>query len=254
MRMELAAALHHSAGPETNDAVRSLKTVSSRGVRPGVLQDPAPQLVSEHAACPCSCLPSLATPSLADATADVVDSSSLRFLAASALEARRKEEEEERDRRIKETEQLLAVPRALRTPEQRRRIDELVAESLASRSSQPGRRKRKKRRKKKLPRCTLPPQGCRCLCDHLRQDPTVPQTPGFPVVTQRQVPTVHSFMLPVLFLDTVPDMSVVVLLQVLGFMVQNTVVRPQLLFIGGRLLSFVPQRQIPMVQTVQLTT
>ena len=53
------------------------------------------------------------TPSLADATADVVDSSSLRFLAASALEARRKEEEEERDRRIKETEQLLAVPRAL---------------------------------------------------------------------------------------------------------------------------------------------
>ena len=48
--MELAAALHHSAAPETNDAVRSPKTVSSRGVRPGVLQDPAPQLVSEHAA------------------------------------------------------------------------------------------------------------------------------------------------------------------------------------------------------------
>ena len=37
-------------------------------------------------------------------------------------------------------------------------------------------------------------------------------------------------------------------------MVQNTVVRPQLLFIGGRLPSFVPQRQIPMVQTVQQTT
>ena len=47
VRMELAAALHHSAGPETNDAVRSQKTVSSRGVRPGVLQDPAPQLVVE---------------------------------------------------------------------------------------------------------------------------------------------------------------------------------------------------------------
>ena len=31
VRMELAAALHHSAGPETNDAVRSQKTVSSRG-------------------------------------------------------------------------------------------------------------------------------------------------------------------------------------------------------------------------------
>ena len=49
-------------------------------------------------------------------------------------------------------------------------------------------------------------------------------------------------------------MSVVVLRQVLGLMVQNTVVRPQLLFIGGRLPSFVPQRQIPMVQTVQQTT
>ena len=54
-------------------------------------------------------------------------------------------------------------------------------------------------------------------------------------------------MLPVQFLDTVPDMSVVVLRQVLGLMVQNTVVRPQLLLIGGRLPSFVPQRQIPMV-------
>ena len=64
----------------------------------------------------------------------------------------------------------------------------------------------------------------------------------------------HSFMLPVQFLDTVLDMSVVVLRQVLGLMVQNTVVRPQLLFIGGRLPSFVPQRQIPMVQSVQQTT
>ena len=54
VRMELAAALHHSAGPGTNDALRSQKTVSSRGVRPGVLQDPVPQLVSEHAARPCS--------------------------------------------------------------------------------------------------------------------------------------------------------------------------------------------------------
>ena len=61
-------------------------------------------------------------------------------------------------------------------------------------------------------------------------------------------------MFPVQFLDTVLDMSVVVLRQVLGLMVQNTVVRPQLLFIGGRLPSFVPQRQIPMVQTVPQTT
>ena len=101
------------------------------GQRPGVLQDPAPQLVSEHAGCPCSCLPSLATPSLADATADVVDSASVRFLAASALAARRKDEAEELARSMEEKVHLLAVPRALRTPEQLRRIDELCAESLA---------------------------------------------------------------------------------------------------------------------------
>ena len=177
---------------------------------------------------------------------------SVRFLAASALEARRKEEVEERARRITETEQLLAVPRALRTPEQKRRIDELCAESLASRYPQLARRKRKRRRKKKLPRCTLPRQGCRRLCDHQRQDPTVCQTLGIPVVTQRQVPTMHLFMLPVQFLDTVLDMSVVLLRPVLVLMVQNSVLVPQLSFIG--VASFVPQRQIPMVQTVQLTT
>ena len=80
--------------------------------RPGVLQDPA-QLVAEHVGCPCSCPPSLATPSLADATADVVDSASVRFLAASALAARRKDEAEERARRTEEKVQLLAMPSAL---------------------------------------------------------------------------------------------------------------------------------------------
>ncbi len=51
---------------------------------------------------------------------------------------------------------------------------------------------------------------------------------------QRQVPTVHSFMLPVQFLDTVLDMPVLVLRQVPGVMVQKTVVRPQLQSIYGR--------------------
>ena len=73
---------------------------------------------------------------------------SVRFLAASALAARRKDEAEELARSTEEKVQLLAVPRALRTPEQLRRIDELVAESLA----RSGMRKRKKRKKKKLPR------------------------------------------------------------------------------------------------------
>ena len=128
-------------------ALRGQKT-PPQGTQPAALREPGLQLVSEHAGCPCSCLPSLATPSLADATADVVDSASVRFLAASALVVRRKNEAEELARSTEEKVQLLAVPRALRTPEQLRRIDELCAESLA----RSGMRKRKKRKKKKLPR------------------------------------------------------------------------------------------------------
>ena len=62
--------------------------------------------------------------------------------------------------------------------------------------------------------------GCRRPCDHQRQVPAV----RIPVVTQRQVPTVHLFMLPVQFLDKVLDMPVAVLRQVLRSMVQKTVV------------------------------
>ena len=48
VRMELAA-LRHSAGPETNDAVRSRKTVSSRGARRGVLEQGCGGAVGGHA-------------------------------------------------------------------------------------------------------------------------------------------------------------------------------------------------------------
>ena len=58
-----------------------------------------------------------------------------------------------------------------------------------------------------------------------------------PVVTQRQVPTVHSFMFPVQFLDMVLDMPIEVPRQLLGSMVQKTVV-PQLPSIEGRRHSF----------------
>ena len=51
---------------------------------------------------------------------------------------------------------------------------------------------------------------------------------------QRLLPTVHSFILPVQLLDKVLDVPVVVLRQVRGFMVQKTVVVPQLQFIVGR--------------------
>ena len=58
-----------------------------------------------------------------------------------------------------------------------------------------------------------------------------------PVVTQRQVPTVHSFMFPVQFLVMVLDMPIEVPRQLLGSMVQKTVV-PQLPSIEGRRHSF----------------
>ena len=48
------------------------------------------------------------------------------------------------------------------------------------------------------------------------------------VPNHKQVPTVHSIMLPVQFLDTVLDMPAVVLRQVPGLMLQKTVEVPQL--------------------------
>ena len=43
VRMELAAAPHHSAGPVTNDAARNQKTVNSRGGWwPRVFEEPEP--------------------------------------------------------------------------------------------------------------------------------------------------------------------------------------------------------------------
>ena len=56
--------------------------------------------------------PSLSLPSLADRTAEVVDSSSLRFLTASALEARRKEErkKEKEKQKAATAKELVVVP------------------------------------------------------------------------------------------------------------------------------------------------
>ena len=104
----------------------------------------------------------------------------------------------------------------------------LVAHPDAFRRRRERRRKRKKQRKEKLPRAPHP--RCRRLCHQQRQDPAL----RIPVVTQRQVPTVHLFMLPVQFLDKVLDMPVVVQRQVLRSMVQKTVESPQLHFIDGR--------------------
>ena len=132
---ELAVALHHSrdVGPGSHVGLRAQRTASSGGRRPGVLKEPEPPVVVEHAACPCSGAPSLLPPSLADAAADVVDHSSLAFLLKASLRQRRKEEEEEA--RKVEMEQVLAVKEQWRA---RRKVleDEFMALlNLESRSS-----------------------------------------------------------------------------------------------------------------------
>ena len=77
---------------ETNVGLRAQMPPPLRR-RPAALRKPVPQLVSEHAACPCSSGAPPSLPVLADRAADVVDSSSLRFFTASSLEVRREEEE-----------------------------------------------------------------------------------------------------------------------------------------------------------------
>ena len=75
------------------------------------------------------------------------------------------------------------------------------------------------------------------------------------VVTQRQVPTVHSFILPVQLLDKVLDMPVVALRQVPGLMVQKNCGAPAVaVHLWSSTLPFVPQKQNLMVQTFQQTT
>ena len=255
-RMSVAAALaeahHHSApkvGAETHYALRRQKTASA-GARPGVLKDPAPQgaVTVGYVAAPG---PLLCTPLLADTTADGVDAGALAFLTRAALEAQEEEERrvqlaqakaERREQRVRRQEMVDELAELLRaslpsqrTPSVVRRISELRSSLEASSSSMPSmsRRKRKKRRKKRLPRC----HGCRRPCVHQRQVPAVRFSPllalGTPVVTQRQVPTVHSFILPVQLLDKV-GMPVVVLRQVPGLMVQKTVEPPQFQFIFSR--------------------
>ena len=124
--MALAENLHHSRqkveGSE-HDGPRAQKTARVTGARPGVLTEPELQGGGSHGrirGCPGA----------------VAGRASLRHLTAAAL---RQREEEERQKRLKEREEakkrademqsLLAVPRALRTPAQLRRFQELAAQS-----------------------------------------------------------------------------------------------------------------------------
>ena len=115
--------------------------------------------------------------------------------------------------------------------------------------------KEKEEKKKKLPKagCRLFPPGCRRLCDHLRQVPAVsPRTSWYSSydAENRYPQWIRSCSL-CKFLDTVFDMFVVALRQVPGLIVQKTVVVPKLQFIAGVDISFITQRQFPVVQTIQ---
>ena len=130
---ELSAALHHSRdgvqvkfdglraqktdsaadGEEVvhdaHDALRGQKTPPP-GVRPGSLCDPGPQRSDRTVRrSPGDSLPTLALPILAGSAGEVVDSSSLRFLTASALKARREEEEKEKKKEKEKMEKRSAV-------------------------------------------------------------------------------------------------------------------------------------------------
>ena len=237
--------------------------------------------------------------------ADGVDNTAAKILLQQALKLKKEEEEEEEEEekkkeRRRKREEAQHEARMLELDRRVFRDEQLTpAESYAWRKwaghlpSEP--RRKKKRKKKKLPRAPRPRQCCRRPCDHQRQVPAV----RIPVMMQRQVPTVHSFLLPVQFLDTVLDMPVVVLRQVRGSTVQKTglllcarlvfagydtprvvfplvVAKPKMLCILARMdqimvqtaetvespqlqsiqvvdISFVAQRQFPLVQTIQLT-
>ena len=80
VQMALCEALHHAVlqvERGENSAPRGQKTHKAGG-RSGALKEPEPPVGVVRAPSPRTAVPSLATPSLVDATADVVDASSLR--------------------------------------------------------------------------------------------------------------------------------------------------------------------------------
>ena len=248
VRMALAAALHHSAGPEVKKvelqqhaALRGQKTGTRAGegevhekydaprrqnaphpgVRPGSLFDPGPQRSDRTVRHSAGDTPLLVVPALRGD--DGVDGTTLRFLLEQNLSLKKKQEEE-KERKWREKRKvmkaefmaLMALPSL--SPLQASRSQELVEAMAAHDASKPSsgssKRKKKKRKRRKLPKAPLPRSGAvlgqgRCAG-----------------VVQRQE---------------------------YGQTVQNTVLVPQLQFIEGRLPPFVPQRQIPMVLPVQFT-
>ena len=131
-------------GSRTHSGLRA-PTPLPRGMRPEPLAEPLHWFIPGlEAHCPGGGVaPSLSLPVLADRAADGADSSSLRFLTASALEARRKEEEEEEEQERKDKALRCIWPSGGLKP---------VPKGSPSFFGAVVKRKRKKRKKRKLPR------------------------------------------------------------------------------------------------------
>ena len=176
----VATALHHSVQGGGGVARRPTGTEDSgnKGARPGVLKDPEPQQLDAVLAYRAAGEPSVATPLLAAPAAEGIDSSSLRFLTASALEARTREEEEKKEevkkarsawrqrrKEIKDEFSALCDLRQLRSPLQERRMMELATALDAMEVDRPPEsssassvaRTKKRRKKRRLPRTSSHP-------------------------------------------------------------------------------------------------
>ena len=122
VRIALAAALHHSAGPKekvemqqigaprgqktaarareveeqaTHDGLRA-QTAPPPGVRPGRLAEPGPQRSDRSLRRSSGHTPLLGVPSLADAPAEAINGRTLRYLLKANLARKKYEEEEEK--------------------------------------------------------------------------------------------------------------------------------------------------------------
>ena len=162
VRIELVAALHHSAqsnaacggaakrGGGSRHARRPTGTEGPPETRPRVLKDPEPQGRLERRELVCDALAPLLV-SLHVVDDAHIDHSSLRFLLAQNLAAQKaKEEKEQKARRqvlLQEFSALLAVPVRSRSLLQVSGLEALAEaldnDSPAASCSQPGRRKKK---------------------------------------------------------------------------------------------------------------
>ena len=189
VRMALAAALHHSAGPkekvemQQNGALGGQRTAARAGEeveyvkhaglraqktpppgeRPGILAEPGPQRSDRTVRRSSGETPLLAVPVLAGG--DGVDRTALSFLVRRAVEDRKREEEEkekEKARKKKEAQEKADLELAKRDPWWAQHFADMKAmEERRNKASSSSKRKRKKRRKMRTPRTSSLPGHAR---------------------------------------------------------------------------------------------